>query len=120
MSKRELKELLHRVKRMASRASYLHTPRRVYRLRSVRAGVSCEGDLHRGRNPGAVEAVHRAQQRVLRRQPQGAALYHEELRGVGGSRDDLPLARSRVALLAPIIYVGQLSDYYGVIVGDHQ
>jgi hypothetical protein len=51
MSKRELKELLHQVKRMASRASYLHTLRRVYRLRSVRAGVSREGDLQEDETP---------------------------------------------------------------------
>ncbi len=95
--------------------SALHTPRRVYRLRSVRAGVSGEGDLHRGRNPGAVEAVHRAQQTVLRRQPQGAGLYHEDVKGAGGR---CPWHGAGWRCCLTIIYVEQPSDYYGVIIGD--
>src|SRR5262249_35635587 len=45
----------------------LHPPRRVRRLRRLRAGLSGGGDLLRGRRAGAVEGLHRGQLRVLRR-----------------------------------------------------
>jgi hypothetical protein len=62
----------------------------MHRLRGLRARLPGEGDLRRGRDPGAVEAFHRAQQAVLPGQPGGPALHHTELNG-----GDLPLARGR-------------------------
>jgi NAD-dependent dihydropyrimidine dehydrogenase PreA subunit len=39
----------------------LHPPRRMHRLRGPRARLPGEGDLRRGRDPGAVETLHRTE-----------------------------------------------------------
>ena len=57
----------------------LHPPRRVHRLWGLRAGLPRHGHLRRRRDPGAVEAIHRTQQAVLRGSPGSAALHHQDL-----------------------------------------
>src|SRR5229473_5077257 len=57
----------------------LHPPRRVHRLWGLRARLPGEGDLRRGRDPGAVETLPRGEPAVLRGQTRGPGLHHKEL-----------------------------------------
>ena len=52
---------------LRGQADALHPPRRVRRLRCLRAGLPGRGDLLRGRHPGGVEGLLQRQRRVLRR-----------------------------------------------------
>src|SRR3712207_4309387 len=52
---------------LRGQADALHPPRRVRRLRGVRAGLPGRGDLLRGRHPGAVEGVLHRERGVLQR-----------------------------------------------------
>ena len=52
---------------LRGQADALHPPRRVRRLRCLRAGLPGRGDLLRGRHPGAVEGLLQGQRRLLRR-----------------------------------------------------
>ncbi|CAA9449348.1 MAG: 4Fe-4S ferredoxin, iron-sulfur binding, partial [uncultured Pseudonocardia sp.] len=52
---------------LRGRPDDVHPPRRVRRLRGVRAGLPGRGHLLRGRRARAVDGVHQGQRRLVRR-----------------------------------------------------
>src|SRR5215203_5914780 len=87
---------------LRGQAVALHPPRRVRRLRCVRAGLPGGGHLLRGRRPGQVEGLLRRQRRVLLRpgQPRRRRQDRQDRQGPPTGRRSA--AAGRRALTGPL------------------